>query len=44
VLASLKWDTYYKKLDVKKQFNIQMKNVSFQSPEVLRNTTNHFLP
>jgi len=35
----------YKKLDVKKTpFNIQMNNVSLQSPEALSNRTIHVLP
>jgi len=33
-----------KKLDEKTPFNIQMKNVSLQSPEVITNRTNHVLP
>ena len=35
---------HYKTLDVKKTpFNIQMKNVSLPSPEVLSNRNNHVL-
>jgi len=35
---------HYKKFDVKNAIQYSNENVSFKSPEVLRNTTNHVLP